>query len=144
MYTKRSYAVMPRAIGGFLEDAFQNGWNQLNEEVSSFSTPVNIRETDKSYELHLIAAGLKKEDFKLNIDRNILQISVEQKDENKDQQDGKWLRNEYRLKSFKRSFSLNDKTDASKITAKYTDGVLVVSIPKKEVNEPATHEIAVN
>ena len=144
MYTKRSYAVMPRTIGGLIEDVFQNGWNQLNEEVSAFSAPVNIQETDKSYEVHLVAPGLKKEDFKLNIERDILTISAEQKAENKEGQDGKWLRNEYRMKSFKRSFTLNDKVDAGKISAKYTDGVLVVSLPKKEVSEPAAHEITVN
>jgi len=145
MYTKRSYAVMPRTIGGFFEDVLQNGWNHLNEEVTAFSVPVNIQETDKSYELHLVAAGLKKEDFKLAVDQNILTISAEQKkEENKEQPEGKWLRNEYRMKSFKRSFTLNEKIDAGQIAAKYADGVLVVSLPKKEVSEPTPQEIAVN
>lgn len=143
MYTKRNYAVIPRTFGGLIEDVFHNGWNQLSDEVGAFSAPVNIQETDKSYELHLAAAGMKKEDFKLNIDRGILQISAEQKAENKDQQDGKWLRNEYRTRSFKRSFTLNEKVDTGKISAKYEDGILVVSLPKKEVSEPALQEIVV-
>jgi len=144
MYTKRSYAVMPRTIGGFMGDVFQNGWNQLNEEVSALSAPVNIQETDKSYELHVVAPGLKKEDFKLNIEGDTLQISAEQNAENKDQHDGKWIRSEFRTRSFKRSFSLNDKVDAANISAKYADGVLVVSLPKKEAGKPAAHEITVN
>jgi HSP20 family protein len=144
MYNKRAYAVLPRTIGGFLEDAFQNGWNHFNEEVTAFSVPVNIHETDKNYEVHLVAAGLKKEDFKISIDRNILTIAVDQNEENKEATEGKWLRSEYRLKSFKRSFTLNDKIDTGNIAAKYNDGVLVVTLPKKEVSEPTTHQIAVN
>jgi HSP20 family protein len=136
---------MPRTIGGLMEDVLQNGWSRVNDEISSFTAPVNIQETDKSYDLHLIAPGLKKEDFKISIDQNTLNISFEQKTENKEQpQDGKWLRNEYRMRSFKRSFTLNDKIDAGKIAAKYSDGVLVVTLPKKENSESEVHEISVN
>ena len=135
-----------------MEDVLQNGWSRVNDEISSFVAPVNIRETDKSYELHLIAPGLKKEDFKINIDQNTLHISFEQKAEsrqsenekNEQPQDSKWLRSEYRMRSFKRSFTLNDKIEAGKIAAKYTDGVLVVTLPKKENSEPEVHEISVN
>jgi len=144
MYNKRNFAVMPNILGGIFEDALHNNWNHINEDFKISSVPVNILETDKSYDLHVIAPGLRKEDFKINIDKNILNISFEHKDENKEQQEGKWIRSEYRMKSFKRSFTMNEKTDAAKITAKYTDGVLVVSLPKKEVAEPAVHEIAVN
>ena len=144
MYTKRNYAVMPRTISGFLDDVFQNGWSQLNEEVSAFAVPVNIQETDKSYELHMVAAGYKKEDFKLNLEKNTLQVSVEQNEESNEGQEGKWLRNEYRRRSFKRSFTLSDKVDTAKISARYADGILVVTLPKKEVSEPAAHEITVN
>jgi HSP20 family protein len=142
---KRNYGFMPRTIGGLMEDVMHNGLHRFNDELSSFAAPVNIQETDKSYDLHVMAPGLKKEDFKINVDQNTLHISYEQKAENKEQpQDGKWLRNEYRMRSFKRSFTLNDKIDASKIAAKYADGVLVVTLPKKENSEPEVHEISVN
>lgn len=141
MYNKRHFAVMPNIFGGILEDAFQSNWNQ---EVKTSSVPVNIFETDKSYDLHVVAPGLKKEDFKLTIDKNMLQIAYEHKDENKGQQEGKWTRSEYRLRSFKRTFTLNEKIDAANIGAKYADGVLVVTLPKKEVATPEVHEIAVN
>jgi len=142
---KRTYGIMPRTFGGFLEDVFSNGINRLNEEVSAFSAPVNIQETEKAYELHLIAPGLKKEDFKINLDKQILNISFEQKEEtNEEGKEGNWIRNEFRMKSFKRSFTLNEKIDGSKIAAKYNDGVLVVSLPKKEITEAPVHEISVN
>ncbi len=144
MYNKRTFGLVPRTFGGFFEDVLQNGMNHLNDEIG-FHVPVNITENDKSYELHVVAAGLKKEDFKLNVDKNVLTISFEQKEENKEQdKEMKWLRNEYRMRSFKRSFTLNEKIDTSKISAKYTDGILSISLPKKEVSEPATTEIAVN
>lgn len=146
MYNKRSFAVMPRTLGGFFEDVFQNGLNQFNEEVSAFQVPVNIQETEKSYELHVVAAGLKKEDFKLSIDRNILNISFEHKEESKEEgsDQGKWLRTEYKVRSFKRSFTLNEKINTNGISAKYNDGILNISLPKKELSEPTTHEISVN
>ena len=144
MYNKRHFAVMPNVFGGIFEDVLQSKWNHINEEVRTSSVPVNILETDKSYDLHVVAPGLKKEDFKLAIDRDMLHISFDQKDENKEQQEGKWIRSEYRMRSFKRSFTLNEKVDIAKIAAKYADGVLVVTLPKKEVTEPTVQEIAVN
>jgi HSP20 family protein len=145
MYNRKFYGVSPRTIGGLIEDVFQNGWHRINEEVSAFTAPVNIRETDNGYDLHVIAPGLKKEDFKINLDRNIISIAYEPKEESKEQNDGnKWLRSEYRMKSFKRSFTLNDKIDAGKIGARYDNGILVVSLPKKDVTEMPVHEISVN
>ena len=145
MYYKRNYGITPRTISGLMEDMVHTGWNRFNEEANSFVAPVNIQETDGSYELHMVAPGLKREDFKISLDKEILNISYEQKkEETTDEPKEKWLRSEYRMKSFKRSFSLNDKVDAGKIAAKYADGVLVVTLPKKEVTEPATHEITVN
>ena len=141
MYYKRNYGFMPR----LMEDMVHTGMNRFNEEINSFIAPVNIQETENSYELHVVAPGLKREDFKINLEKEILNISYEQKkDETQEQPKEKWLRSEYRMRSFKRSFSLNDKVDAAKISAKYADGVLVVTLPKKEVSEPAAFEIAVN
>ena len=140
MYNTRNYAVNPRTLGSLIEGAFHNGWNQFNEEVSAHSAPVNIQETDTSYEVHVIAAGLKKEDFKISTDRNTLTISAEHKEEPKaettEQKDAQ--------PQAKRSFTLNEKIDTGKITAKYADGILVVSLPKKENSEPVAQEIAVN
>lgn len=145
MYYKRNYGLVPRTISGLMEDMVHTGWNRFNEEINSFVAPVNIQETESSFELHLVAPGLKKEDFKINLEKDVLNISYEQKkEENKEQPSEKWLRSEYLMRSFKRSFSLNDKVDAGNISAKYADGVLVVTLPKKAATEPATHEIAVN
>lgn len=144
MYSKNH--IMPRALGSLLEDVFSNGLNKVwGEEgiTDRAHAPVNIQETDKSYELHLIAPGLKKEALKLNVDRSVLTISFEHQEEEQTEQAGKWLRNEYKAKSFKRSFTLNDKIDTSGISAKYTDGVLHVSLPKKDQQEYSAQNINV-
>jgi HSP20 family protein len=144
MYTTRkNFNITPRTIGGLIEDVFQNGVNRYNEEVSAYLAPVNIHENDKGYDIHLIAPGLKKEDFKLNADNNVLHISYEHKESTTEQGTSKLLRSEYKTRSFKRSFTLNEKIDAANITAKYTDGILVVNLPKKEINEQTAKDIAV-
>lgn len=145
MYYKSKYGVMPRTFGGLIEDVFQNGVNIFHDDVPVRSNvPVNIKETDKSYELHVVAPGLHKEDIKINVDRDILTISFEQKEEATEKAEGKWLRNEYHFRSFKRSFTLNEKVDAANINAKYNDGILNVSLPKKENAEPTAHQISVS
>lgn len=135
---KKTYGMMPR-FGGMLEDMnrffYDDNW-------SNTTAPVNIKETDNAYELHVVSPGLKKEDFKLSVEDNTLKISFEQKEENKEQA-GKWLRNEFRTRSFKRSFTLNDSINTDAISATYTDGILNVVLPKKENVAPATKDITV-
>ncbi len=136
---RKGYGLTPRAFGGMLEDMnkffYDDNW-------SNTTAPVNIKETENGYELHLVAPGLKKEDFKINVDDNVLKISFEHKEENKTEGD-KWLRNEYRFRSFKRSFTLNENINAEAITAKYNDGILNVVLPKKEATEKTTKDITV-
>lgn len=144
MYQKRNYGVMPRTLGGIFEDVFNNGLSRINEETSYYPAPVNIRETEKSFELQLVAPGIKKEEFKINVEKNIMTISYDHKDENKEEKDGKILRNEYFFRSFRRSFTLNDNIDAAKIAASYNDGILSVSMPKRENQAPASQVISIN
>lgn len=145
MYYKRNYGIAPRTFSGLMDEVFQNGWNRVTEEVSAFRAPVNIKETETAFEVHLVAPGLAKEDFKLTIDKDLLNISYERKEESKEAgQQEKWIKSEYKLNSFKRTFTMNEKIDTEKISAKYTDGILLVTLPKKELVPPTTHEIAVN
>ncbi|OSZ78705.1 hypothetical protein CAP35_10780 [Chitinophagaceae bacterium IBVUCB1] len=136
---KKAYGMVPRSFGGILEDMnkffYDDNW-------SNTTAPVNIKETDNAYEVHVVAPGLSKEDFKINLDDNVLKISFEQKEETKTE-DGKWLRNEYRFRSFKRSFTLNDTINTEAINAKYNDGILAITLPKKETTEKASKEITI-
>jgi HSP20 family protein len=92
----------------------------------------------------LVAPGLKKEDFKINISRDILTVSFEHSEENKQQsQDESWLRKEYNMRSFSRSFNIDDTVDVNKIEAKYSDGILHLSLPIKETAKPMSRTIEI-
>lgn len=151
MYNRRHFGTMPQTFGGILEGFFDNGMPHFKGEVwHTGVAPVNIHETDKGYDLQLVAPGLKKEDFKIKLDQNILTISYEHKEEkteennDQDTNNPKVIRNEYRFRSFKRSFTLNEKVNVAGINAKYTDGILYVNLPKKEAAEPAAKEINID
>ncbi|MBL7718724.1 MAG: Hsp20/alpha crystallin family protein [Flavipsychrobacter sp.] len=146
MYSTKNNGMMTRTIGGLMDEMFNGGWNNLlHTDVSKdrMNVPVNIRETDAAYTMQVIAPGLKKEDFKIQLDKNVLNVSFEHKEENKEEKEGNVLRSEYSFRSFKRSFTLNDKIDNAGIAARYTDGVLEVTLPKKENVSPATQEITI-
>lgn len=124
--------------GSLIDQFFQNNLSRFFDdriwgENRTGSVPVNIRETDKSYELELVAPGLKKEDFKLQVNNDLLTISFEQQEEKAEggEADG-YMRREYRHQSFSRSFNLDDSIEADQISAQYRDGMLYVSLPKKE------------
>lgn len=108
---------------------------------------VNIIETNDDYQLEFNVAGRKKEDFKITVDKNILTVSFEKKDENKEaeskEQNKKFIKKEFITQSFKRSFTLDEKINADEIDAKYENGILVLSLPKKEEVKVLPKEISV-
>jgi len=93
--------------------------------------PANVEETEEGYHLSLMAPGRKKEDFKVNIDKDQLTISYEKKNEEKDV-NVKSIRKEFLFGSFSRTFHLDEKVNADAIEAKYDNGVLKFFLPKKE------------
>ena len=93
--------------------------------------PVNIRETDKNYSIDVVAPGYEKSDFKVNLEQDVLTISAEKKEETKNEGE-KEIRREYTYRSFKRSFTLDEKIDVEGIEAKYVNGILTLNLPKKE------------
>ena len=85
---------------------------------------------------------LKKEDFKISLDKNVLSVSTEKKTENVEE-GKKYSKREYTYNSFVRSFTLPESADQSKIAAEYTDGILKLNVTKKEEAKFQTREIAV-
>lgn len=132
-----------RRTGGlypsFLEDFFDDNWSGVASRADTGTRipAVNVREKDDTYEIHVAAPGMKKEDFKLSVENNVLSVSAEEKTEkeNKDQE-GNFTRREFSYTSFRRSFSLPSSVDADNINAKYDNGILVLSLPKKEEAKP--------
>ena len=110
---------------------FDNGglMNRFNEVPS-----VNIVEQKDAYNVSLAAPGLKKGDFNIDIDGNMLTISCE-KEETKEEKEKKFTRKEYNYSSFSRSFTLPEEINREKIEASYTDGVLHIVLPRREDNK---------
>jgi HSP20 family protein len=91
--------------------------------------PVNVKETEKYYEIEVAVPGMKKDDFNIDVDNGILTISAEKKDEKEKVQDN-YTRREFSYSAFNRSFSLPQNADEDNIIAKYEDGVLKLSLNK--------------
>ena len=95
-----------------------------------FQPPVNIEELGDRYELHLAAPGRTKSDFQISTQGDVLTIASRKQEESDLAARQNWTRREFRTVPFERQFQLNEKIDAEGITASYTDGVLVVTLPK--------------
>ncbi|HEX5027000.1 MAG TPA: Hsp20/alpha crystallin family protein [Agriterribacter sp.] len=131
-----------------LFDDFFKPWNEwfdngnLGGRVMKVPS-VNITEGKEEYLVSLAAPGLKKDDFKIDIDGNMLTISSE-KEDSKEEKGKKFNRKEYSYSSFSRSFTLPEEINKEKIEAQYEDGVLKISLPRKEeAKKPAAKQIAV-
>lgn len=92
---------------------------------------VNVAETDHEYTVSVAAPGLKKSDFNIDVEGNMLTISSE-KEESKEEKEASYTRKEYSYSSFSRSFTLPEEVNKEKIEARYEDGILKVGLPKKE------------
>jgi HSP20 family protein len=123
------------SFNSLVDDLFLN-MPSLFKDVSGTGpldnfAPVNVKETENGYDLELVAPGLNKEDFKIDLDKNMLTVSYEKKSENEEKTE-KYLRREYKNQSFKRSFTVDENIDAERISAKYVNGILTLNLPKKE------------
>lgn len=123
-----------------VESMFGGNWPKDNASLPS----VNISEDEKCYCVDVVAPGFKKEDFKINIDDDILTISAETKTESKEEDKNKqYSRREYSHSSFTRSFRLPDNAKDDAVSAKYEDGILELNIPKSKTEVKATKEIQI-
>lgn len=124
---------------------FPNLWDEFfgsdmplrNAVTDGSSIPAfNISEDEKKYEVEVAAPGMKKSDFKIELDNNELIISSERKEEHEEKGDNKkFTRKEFGYYFFKRAFTLPENADEENIKAQYHDGVLKIEIPKKDVKD---------
>ena len=96
---------------------------------------VDVEEDDKSYKVKAEIPGLRKEDINVQVDGNVVSISAESKREKEVTQKGKVIRSERYYGSLFRSFSLGQDVDQAGVNAKYTDGILELTLPKKATSE---------
>lgn len=124
-------------FSGFFDDIFTRDlldWNSSHFSNTGTTLPaVNIKETSEAFEVQMAAPGMNKDDFKVELDNNLLTISSEKQQENEVNESESFNRREFSYQSFQRSFRLaKEAVDAEKIQAKYENGVLHLLIPKRE------------
>ncbi len=125
-----------------LENIERNFLGRVDENSGDIPA-VNIKEENDKFVLEMAAPGLKKDDFKINLDNYQLTISAETKDEKKEKEDN-YTRREFIYNSFSRSFTLPKTIDIEKIRADYKNGVLNLVLPKKEEEAKLTKQIKIS
>ena len=129
---KRDVGYAP-TLSNFFDDFFTRdlfSWPSSSSTGTSIPK-VNIYETEGEFHVEMAAPGMSKDDFKVELDNNMLTISSQKESEINDDKKN-YQRREYIYQSFVRTFNLPDSAEAEKINAKYLDGVLNLIIPKKE------------
>jgi HSP20 family protein len=124
--------LLPAIPSFFREDPVSGLKNQV---------PVNIRQTETAYLLDIIAPGMKKEDFNITMEKELLTVSAEHKGEEVTGE--KRIRSEYTYPSFKRSFTVDKNIDSENISAQYVNGVLTLNLPRKAEVKASAKQITI-
>ena len=125
-------------VPSLFDDLFNRDWldsSLANWRGNGASLPaVNVMETNDDFKIEVAAPGMKRDDFKVELDNNVLTISSERQNSSEEKDsNGNYSRREFSYQSFQRSFTLpQDKVEGDKIAARYVDGILQVTVPKRE------------
>lgn len=121
--------LFPSIVDEFFGRDFMPGMFEFQTGINMPS--VNIVEGKEDFRIEVAAPGLSKDDFKVNLENNVLTISSE-KEDRKEQKEERYMRREFSYTSFRRSFSLPNSVDSEKINASHNNGVITITIPKRE------------
>ncbi|MDD3568738.1 MAG: Hsp20/alpha crystallin family protein [Bacteroidales bacterium] len=128
--------VYPRLIDPFNDDEMSEWSNRHYSNTNTTLPSANIKEDVDGFEVELAAPGFDKGDFKIDLDKDVLTISSVKQVENETNEGQRFTLREFSYQSFSRSFTLPNIVDNDKIAAKYENGILRISIPKKEEAKP--------
>ena len=121
----------PTSFNNLIDRFFNGKLTRGGGSAYSFVPRVDIIEEDKAFEVHVAVPGMSKDDFKIDLNDNFLTISGERKF-NREKKEDNFYSVETNYGTFSRSFTLPENVDADKISAKYVNGILEVTIPKDE------------
>jgi HSP20 family protein len=133
----RQNATLFPSLPSLLEDFFNRDWADstlANRNYSATLPAVNVRETNEDYLIEVAAPGMNRNEFKVELDNNVLTISSQREEKHEDHDETRnYTRREFNYQSFQRSFSLpENKVEGEKISARYTDGILHITVPKRD------------
>jgi HSP20 family protein len=129
-----------RGFNDLFESMFQDTF--MSDRLMSKVPAVNISESEGHYHIEMAAPGLKKEDFKIKLDRNLLTVSAEQQ-HHQEESDKLYNKREFSYSSFVRSFALPETADDAGIEATYADGILTIAVAKKEEAKQVIRQIEI-
>lgn len=121
----------PTAFSNLIDRFFNDSLARSGGSSYSFVPRVDIMEDEKAFEVHVAVPGMNKEDFKIDLNDNFLTISGERKFSH-EKKENNFHSVETQFGTFSRSFTLPENVDANKISAKYVNGILELTIPKDE------------
>ena len=135
-----------RRIKPFRDELFNRSISDFIGSDNTLNQPaVNVVELDEKYEISFAAPGLKKENFNIKIEKDHLMVKAEVEKEQEQSEEGKYTRKEFNYDSFTRKFYLPKTVNRDEISATYTNGILVISLNKKEeAKEKEAMEIAIS
>ncbi len=126
-----------KTFGEIVNDIF----NEVPNPVNHFYPKTNISESKDNFEIEMLVPGLSKEDFHIALDKNLLTISYDKKEEKSSEKN--LVKKEFTLRSFSRSFTIDEKINIDDIQAKYENGILRLTLPKKEEVKISPKQISV-
>lgn len=121
-------------FNSFFDDFFTRDFlDRDNASATGTTVPkVNILENNDEFRIEMAAPGMRKDDFRIELDNDMLSISSELKREENLPEDHHYSRREFSYQSFRRTFHLPDTVEDEKIRAHYENGLLCLTIPKRE------------
>ncbi|MEH0157621.1 Hsp20/alpha crystallin family protein [Limibacter armeniacum] len=138
----KSYSNGFSPMFNLVNDVLSTASQAASKATQNQTIPVNVIEAEDSFKIEVVAPGQTKEQFKLELDENVLTVSstVEETERSENE---KVLRNEFVLRSFERAFKLPKNADGEQIAATYENGILSIHIPKMK-EEKKKVEININ
>jgi len=133
---RRPVPTFVNVLDSFFNDDFLKKVDEGLTVWNGTQPAVNVIEDADAFHVQVAAPGYEKADFQVKVDDNVLTISTEQKEENETKEEVNFKRREFKYTSFERTFNLPDTVDSTKIEASYNNGILNISIPKKEEAKP--------
>ncbi len=120
------------ALSNMMDNLFDRDFMTGFERNCGCVPATNILEKNDSFEIQLALPGMKKEDFNMEVENNILTVTYDRKEEEGHNVEDNYLRREYHLESFTRSFTIPKNVDIENIRARYENGMLLIAIPRLE------------
>lgn len=136
-FSNNWFPSTPSLIDRFFDGEMMD-WNRRNYSSTNSTLPaVNVKENPNAFVIEVAAPGMKKENFKVDYENGRLTISSEFKNKREDKEGETITRREFSYQSFQRSFTVTeDVVNAEKISANYNDGILLITLPKREEVKP--------